>query len=96
MEVAATESLRPQLGVLGLQDGWSPPERDAAAGRRGAALLRELEGLQLAMLSGGIPPAALSRLALLAEGEAGVDPGLREIIEAISLRARIELARRDA
>jgi hypothetical protein len=29
----------------------------------------------------------------LAEGEAGADPALRELMEGISLRARVELAR---
>ena len=39
--------------------------------------------------------AALAAIpALLAEGEAGADPGLREVVEGLSLRARVELARR--
>lgn len=91
--LSGAERVQPQLGMLGLQEGWSPAERDAAAQRRGQAALRALEELQLAVLAGGIEPARLARLALLAEGEAGADPALREIIAAISLRARIELAR---
>lgn len=93
-EAQALQHVTPYLGTLGLQAGWSPTERDAAARRRGRALLHELAGLQLALLAGGVEPARLSRLALLAEGETGADPELRKIIEGISLRARIELARR--
>lgn len=91
--VAGLEASAPSLGVLGLEQGWTPAERDAAAERRGSAVLRELQGLQLALLGGGVEVSRLSRLALLAEGEAGADPALREIIAEISLRARIELAR---
>jgi len=81
------------FGLLGLQQSWTPAERDAAAQRRGQGLLRELRGLQLALLSGERDPASLARVALLSEGEAGADPALREIIAEISLRARVELAR---
>lgn len=79
--------------MLAFQDGWNPAEADAAAQRRGQAVLAELGALQLALLGPGADPARLSRLALLAEGEAGADPVLREIMQAISLRARVELAR---
>jgi hypothetical protein len=92
-EAGATEAIAAPLGVLGLQDERSGGERDAAAARRGAALLRELEALQLGLLEGRLDSARLTRLALLAEGETAADPALQEIIAAISLRARIELAR---
>jgi hypothetical protein len=94
--VTAAEPTATPLGVFGLEQGWTPAERDSAAERRGSAVLRELAALQLDLLAGGIEPARLSRLALLAEGEAGADPVLRDIIGAISLRARIELARLNA
>jgi hypothetical protein len=86
----------PAAGILALQQGWSPAEADAAAERRGRAMLRELAELQLTLLGGAPDPARLSRLALLAEGEAGADPALREILDEISLRARVELARHGA
>ncbi len=92
-EASVTGAVASPPGLIGFQSGWGPAERDAAAGRRGSAVLRELEALQLALLAGGPDPARISRLALLAEGEAGADPALREIIEGISLRARVELAR---
>ncbi len=82
--------------MFGLQDDWSPAEADAAAQRRAQAVLGELGALQLALLDGGVSVARLSRLALLAEGEAGADPALREIMQAISLRARVELTRHGA
>lgn len=83
-------------GILALQQGWSPEEADEAAQRRGQAILKELQGLQLALLGGAPDPSRLSRLAVLAEGEAGADPMLREILGEISLRARVELARQGA
>jgi len=93
-EVAAIAAIPSSQGMLGLQEEWSAADSDAAARRRGLAVLRELEGLQLALLEGGVEASRLSRLALLAEGDAGADPMLREIIGEISLRARVELARR--
>ncbi len=80
--------------LFGMQEALTPRERDDAAQRRGQALLEEMEALRRDLLRGGIPAARLSRLALLAEGEAGADPGLREVVEGLSLRARVELARR--
>jgi len=78
--------------LLALQPGLDDAARDAAAGRRGGALLDELRHLQREMLDGRFTPARLARLALLAEGEAGADPGLREVVEALSLRARVQAA----
>lgn len=92
-ESAAAGSVTGSLGLIGLQQGWSDAERDDAAHRRGNAVLEELEGLQLALLAGRLDSGRLSRLAQLAEGESGADPALRDILRAISLRARIELAR---
>lgn len=93
-EAGAIAAIPSSQGMVGLQEEWSAADSDEAARRRGLAVLRELEGLQLALLEGGIEPSRLSRLALLAEGEAGADPVLREIIGEISLRARVELALR--
>jgi hypothetical protein len=92
-EAAAIAATGMAQGMLALQDGWSPAEADAAARRRGQAVLRELDALQLALLRDGPAPGQLGRLAMLTEGEAGADPVLREIMQEISLRARVELAR---
>lgn len=81
-------------GLLGLQESGEAAARDAAAARRGDSLLEELQGLQADMLRGGADPGRLRRLAALGDGDDGADPGLREAVRAISLRARIELARR--
>ena len=81
-------------GLLGLEDQASDAERDAAARRRGSALLDALAELQKGLLSGQVSRAALGRLAALAEGESGADPALREILDQVSLRARVELLKR--
>ncbi|MBR0680755.1 flagellar assembly regulator FliX [Roseomonas eburnea] len=82
------------IGLLALQETAPAAERDARARRRGEAMLGELAALQVELLSGRVDPARLQALAALAEGEAAADPMLAESIAAISLRARIELARR--
>jgi hypothetical protein len=84
----------PGLGLLALQSGAGDQERDRDARRRADSLLEDLAGLQREMLGGTPDPARLARLAALSHGEAGADPALREIVEAIALRAAIELARR--
>jgi hypothetical protein len=70
--------------------------RNAAARRRAAAILDEMRGLQAELLGGRPDPARLARLAALGEGDEATDPGLREAVRAVALRARIELARRPA
>lgn len=81
------------LGVGVPPPALTPEERDATAARRGHALLQELAGLQAGLLAGRLPESALRRMAALAEGEAGHDPALRELLEGIALRARVTLAR---
>jgi Class II flagellar assembly regulator len=76
-----------------LQEQGAESERDAGARRRGGAMLDELRALQADLLRGAADPARLARLARLAEGETGADPGLREAVAGIALRARVELAR---
>lgn len=82
------------IGALfGLQEELSPRERDDAAQRRGQALLEEMDGLRRDLLRGAIPHARLARIALLSDGESGADPELRAAMEALSLRAQVEMAR---
>lgn len=90
---ASTISALGSTALLGIQDRSSDGERDAAARRRGGALLDALAELQRALLSGQVSRAMLGRMAALAEGESGADPALREILEQVSLRARVELLR---
>jgi hypothetical protein len=82
--------------MLALQEAGAEPVRDRAARRHGHAMLRLLAALQRAMLgAGGGDGAELDRLAALsAEIPAASDPGLRQVVAAIALRASIELARR--
>ncbi|MCU0887585.1 MAG: flagellar assembly protein FliX [Rubritepida sp.] len=89
----AAAAVAPAGGLLALQSTLSDAERNAAAARRGGALLAELDALQRGLLAGRVAPAALRRLAALTEGEAGADPALREIVEGLALRARVEVAR---
>ncbi|MFN8983954.1 MAG: flagellar assembly protein FliX [Alphaproteobacteria bacterium] len=82
------------IGLLAVQELAPAGERDARAFRRGEDMLKELKALQLELLEGRADPARLQELARLTEGEKPADPGLAEAVEAIALRARLELARR--
>ena len=82
------------IGLLTVQEMAPAGERNARAFRRGEEMLQELKALQLELLEGRADPTRLQQLARLAEGEKPADPGLAEALEAIALRARLELARR--
>ena len=92
---AATQGTAPvqPIGLLALQEFGSTTERDARARRRGQAMLQSLSGLQLALLDTAVDLARLRALAALLPGEEAADPALAEVISAIRLRARVELAR---
>ena len=82
--------------LLALQEAPRNPGRDAEGqARRGEAALDELRGLQLDLLRGRDDAGRLQRLAALAEDAGAVaNPSLRELLAGVSLRARVELARR--
>lgn len=82
------------IGLLTVQELAPAGERNARAFRRGEDMLKELKALQLELLEGRADPARLQQLARLTEGEKPADPDLAEAVEAIALRARLELARR--
>ena len=93
---AAAEVAQPSLGLLSLQESGSGAGRDAAARRRADDILDELQGLQCDLLAAGAgDPDRLARLAALDSGEDGADPALRAVVQAVVLRAKIELARRN-
>jgi hypothetical protein len=72
------------------------PARDRAARRRGQAMLGGLTTLQRALLEDGDQDCAesLHRLAaLIADMPQADDPQLAALLDAIALRARVELAR---
>jgi hypothetical protein len=81
------------VALLALQEAAPAAERDARARRRGQALLKELSALQAGLLAGRVDPARLRALAALSGGDPAADPALAAILAAISLRARVELAR---
>jgi hypothetical protein len=89
-------------GALGLEtmlslQGVDPPrERDREARRRGAAMIAALTALQRAMLTGGDTGDALRTLNdAAAADQTADDPALRDILRAIILRSRVEMARRE-
>lgn len=81
--------------MLALQETMADPVGERAARRRGQDMLDELTALQRGLLGpDGPDPASLRRLAgLAASTPASNDPRLREALEAIRLRAVVELAR---
>ena len=92
---ATAEVASPGLGLLSLQESGAGAGRDAAARRRAGDILDELQALQCDLLAGGAgDPDRLARLAALDAGEEAADPALREVVQAVVLRAKIELARR--
>jgi Class II flagellar assembly regulator len=82
-------------GLLALQAEDCDDSRDRNARRRGQDLLAQLAALQRALLSeGGVPVDQLRELErLAADAPPASDPHLREIMDAITLRVRVELAR---
>jgi hypothetical protein len=101
--LASAESAAPEaagaasvggVSLLAAQEAGAAAERDSRGRKRAVHMLEELARLQADLLSGRADPAALARLAELAAGEPPEDPELAEICAAVSLRARIELARR--
>ena len=84
----------PVSGGLWALGATLPSPRDVLARRRGRAMLSGLGELQRALLAGQPESGALQSLAGLVEGEDGEDPEMAEAMQALALRARIELARR--
>lgn len=81
--------------MLAFQEAETERAQNRAARRRGEAILEELARLQRALLGSTGGTAALERLAGLAHAPpSAADPALTGILEALSLRARVELARR--
>lgn len=81
--------------LLALQAAPDATARRARAVKRASSLLDGLEDLKIALLSGRIPQAQMSRLlALLSDSRDTVsDPQLIEILDEIDLRAKVELAK---
>jgi hypothetical protein len=95
---AATEAVHapPSLdALLMLQEVPPAAERRRRALKRGRSLLDLLEELRLSLLGGALPAALPGRLgALLAETrDATDDGGLDALLDAVDLRAAVELAK---
>jgi hypothetical protein len=83
-------------GMLALQEAESGAVRDREARRRGQEMLAALARLQRALLEGNRDLPGLRRLAALAEDiPQAADPGLRQALAEVTLRARVELARHE-
>ncbi len=87
-----------RLGSLGsmlaVQEAEADAVQDREARRDGEGLLGELAALQRDLLGAGASAGGLARLAgLAAQARPAADRGLRGVLDAIGLRARVELAR---
>ena len=83
-------------GMLALQEAASGAVRDREARRHGQEMLAILVRLQRALLAGQRDLPALRGLAALAQDvPQAADPGLRQAVADVALRARVELARHE-
>lgn len=93
-EAGAAENVSIAASLIALQESMAAGERDREAHQRADQMLDELAALQRAMLGGAISPARLASLASLADHPGlAADPRLGELVAAVSLRAKVELAR---
>lgn len=95
--VAAAAETRPAApldSVLALQTVGFDPQRRGREAKRGARTLDALEALARAHLEGAAPNAErLTLVALQKDVEQTGDPGLDAALEAIDVRAAVELAK---
>ncbi len=81
-------------GVLAVQEVDDAAGEQRRAVRRGHNLLDELRELQLGMVDGWVSEGTLQRLAGLVDGlRPAADPQLAEVLDAIELRAAVELSK---
>jgi hypothetical protein len=94
---AAVAQATPLASMLALQELGGETLADQKARRHGHDMLAALAEMQRILLDGGAEAAAPHRLAALAASvPRATDPRLAAIVSAIVLRARVELARRQA
>jgi Class II flagellar assembly regulator len=82
-------------GVLAVQEVEDPTAERRRATRHGHSLLDELRALQLGLVDGWVSEGTLRRLSGLVDSlrpDAG-DPQLTAVLDAIELRAAVELAK---
>jgi hypothetical protein len=82
--------------VLAAQEDEAGAADDRAARRHGQEMLDELAGLQRDLLGDGLGLDRLRRLVALTDTTPrAANPRLREVVAAVALRARVEIARFD-
>jgi hypothetical protein len=81
--------------LLALQEVGGPLERRRKAVNRAGRILDVLDDVKVALLEGGLPASALSRLvsAIREQREGTDDPGLEGLLNEIETRAVVELAK---
>jgi len=91
---AAPTAAPPLDSMLALQEQAADVTQERQARQHGHALLQALAALQTALLAGRAERESLEQLATLtAACPAAADPALAAIIQGLSLRAQVELAR---
>ena len=93
--LAPTPPLAALSGVLAVQEVEDPRAERRRAVRHGDSLLDELRALQLGVVDGRVSEGTLRRLAGLVDGlrPAAGDARLAAVLDAIELRAAVELAK---
>ncbi|MCA1952699.1 MAG: flagellar assembly protein FliX [Hyphomicrobiales bacterium] len=80
--------------LIAIQSEDTTRERRRRSARRGQGMLDILDELKLALLAGRVPPELQARLgAALRDAIPSGDPRLDGIVDAIELRAEVELAK---
>lgn len=93
-EAAGAEGVTIAASLIALQETIAAAERDRNAREQASAMLDELSELQRAILGGRLSPERVAALATLADRQGlAADPRLAELAAAVSLRAKVELAR---
>lgn len=95
---SAARGLADVSSLLALQMVETPDpakQRKGRMVRRGRQLLETLDEIKVAMIDGHVSPLHLTKLQLAIEmaRENTEDPGLEAVLDAVELRARVELAK---
>ena len=93
-KTSAVSGVQSLDAILTLQSVDSNEDRERRAVRHGHDLLDQLEALRADLLAGHISPQRVGALLSLVRAQQGSDdPALARLIDDISLRARVELAK---
>lgn len=93
-KVQGGRAAAPPDGLIAIQAEEGRAERRRRGLRRGRQVIDALDALKAALLAGRITPAVEARLAAaVADDMPTGEPGLDELLDAMSLRAEVELAK---